>query len=72
MIIKKYKNRKYYCLDKKKFVGEDFILRCIKNKIDIMIMDHKDNIITIPIILKLFRKVLRNEKARGREKEKVF
>ena len=37
MIIKKYKNRKYYCIDKSKFVDHDFIIGVIKRKDEFII-----------------------------------
>lgn len=59
MIIKKYKNRKYYCIDKRKFVKLDFIIDLIKRKEEFIIVDNENNDITITSILKIFRKELK-------------
>jgi len=56
LIIKKYKNRKYYCLENSKFVDEDFIIGLIKRKEDFTIIDSEENDITSPVVIKLFRK----------------
>ncbi|GAH89644.1 unnamed protein product [marine sediment metagenome] len=61
MIIKKYKNRKYYSMDKSKFVDLDFIIGLIKRKEEFIVFDNGNNDITIPVILKLLRKELKKK-----------
>ncbi|GAI67625.1 unnamed protein product [marine sediment metagenome] len=61
MIIKKYKNRKYYCIDKSKFVDLNFIIGLIKGKEEFIIFDNGNKDITIPVVLKLFRKELKKK-----------
>jgi len=61
MIIKKYKNRKYYCMNKSKFVDLDFIIGLIKGKEEFIIFDNGNNDITIQVVLKLFRKELKKK-----------
>lgn len=59
MIIKKYKNRKYYCIDKRRFVDQKFIIRLVKRKEEFIIVDNGNEDITVKIILSLLRKELR-------------
>ncbi|MBA7547683.1 hypothetical protein ES705_40114 [subsurface metagenome] len=59
MIIKKYKNRKYYCIDKSKFVNLNFIIGLIKRKDEFVIVNNRNEDITNQIILKLLRRELR-------------
>lgn len=69
MIIKKYKNRKYYCIGKRKFVDQKFIIGVIKRKDEFIIINSKNEDITNKIILKLLRKELReNDKQKSKEK----
>lgn len=58
MIIKKYKNRKYYSVDKSKFVDQEFIINLIKVDVELIILDNDNKDITVPEVLKLFRKEL--------------
>ena len=58
MIIKKYKNRKYYCIDKSKFVDLNFIIDMIKRKEEFIIVDNENEDITYKIVSKLFRREL--------------
>ncbi|GAH24733.1 unnamed protein product [marine sediment metagenome] len=59
MIIKKYKNRKYYCIDKSKFVDLAFIIGLIKGKEEFVIVNNRNDDITNKILLKLLRRELR-------------
>jgi len=59
MIIKKYKNRKYYCIDKSKFVDHDFIIGLIKRKDEFIIVDNENEDITCLVVSKLYRRELR-------------
>ncbi|GAH20373.1 unnamed protein product, partial [marine sediment metagenome] len=59
MIIKKYKNRKYYSIDKSKFVDLNFIIGLIRRKDEFVIVDNRNNDITTQILLKLLRRELR-------------
>ena len=61
MIIKKYKNRKYYCPERKKFIDQSFIIRLIMIEEEFIIVDNKNDDITLKEILKIFRKKLMNE-----------
>ncbi|GAI06334.1 unnamed protein product [marine sediment metagenome] len=61
MIIKKYKNRKYYSMNKSKFVDLNFIIGLIKGKEEFIIFDNENKDITIPVVLKLFRKELKKK-----------
>ncbi|GAI32741.1 unnamed protein product [marine sediment metagenome] len=61
MIIKKYKNRKYYCMNKSKFVDLNFIIGLIKGKEEFIIFDNENKNVTIPVVLKLFRKELKKK-----------
>ncbi len=58
MIIKKYKNRKYYSIDKSKFVDLNFIIDLVKRKEEFIIVDNENNDITYQIVSKLFRREL--------------
>ncbi len=71
MIIKKYKNRKYYCIDKSKFVDLDFIIGLIKRKDEFVIVNNRNEDITNQVILKLLRRELR-ENARKESKKEVI
>ncbi|GAI09079.1 unnamed protein product, partial [marine sediment metagenome] len=52
---------KYYCMENSKFVDKDFIIKVIKRKEEFIIVDNKNDDITIPVILKLFRKELKKK-----------
>ncbi|GAJ22774.1 unnamed protein product, partial [marine sediment metagenome] len=56
MIIKKYKNRKYYCIDKSKFVDLNFIIGLIKRKEEFIIVNNRNDDITEQVLLKLLRR----------------
>ena len=71
MIIKKYKNRKYYCIDKSKFVDLDFIIGLIKRKDEFVIVNNRNEDITNQIILKLLRRELRGN-AIQKEKKNII
>ena len=71
MIIKKYKNRKYYCIDKSKFVDHDFIIGVIKRKDEFVIVNNRNEDITNQIILKLLRRELRGN-AIQKEKKNII
>ncbi|GAH76498.1 unnamed protein product, partial [marine sediment metagenome] len=58
MIIKKYKNRKYYSIDKSRFVGLNFIIGLIKRKDEFIILDNRNEDITNQVVLKLLRREL--------------
>ncbi|RXG63469.1 hypothetical protein ES695_17115 [Candidatus Atribacteria bacterium 1244-E10-H5-B2] len=70
LIIKKYKNRKYYCIDKSKFVDHDFIIGVIKRKDEFIIVDNKNEDITCQVVLKLLRREL-NKKNDKVSKKKI-
>ncbi len=70
MIIKKYKNRKYYCIDKSKFVDHDFIIGVIKRKDEFIIVDNENEDITCQVVLKLLRGEL-NKKNDKISKKKI-
>ena len=70
MIIKKYFNRKYYCIEKSKFVDQDFIIGLIKRKDEFIILDNKNEDITNQVILKLLRREL-NKKNDKVSKKKI-
>ncbi len=61
MIIKKYKNRKYYSVEKSKFVDQEFIINLIKVDEELIILDNDNKDITVPEVLKLFRKELKKK-----------
>ncbi len=61
MIIKKYKNRKYYCPERRKFVDQNFIIRSIMIEEEFIIVNNWNDDITLKEILKIFRKRLMNE-----------
>ncbi len=61
MIIKKYKNRKYYSVEKSKFVDQEFIINLIKVDGELIILDNDNKDITVPEVLKLFRKELKKK-----------
>lgn len=61
MIIKKYKNRKYYSVNKSKFVDQGFIIDLIRMGEEFIIADNDDKDITVPEVLKLFRKELKKK-----------
>ncbi len=71
MIIKKYKNRKYYCIDKSKFVDLNFIIGLIKRKEEFVIVNNRNEDITNQIILKLLRRELRGN-AIQKEKKNII
>ena len=71
MIIKKYKNRKYYCIDKRKFVDLKFIIGLIKRKDEFVIVNNRNEDITNQIILKLLRRELRGNARKESKKEVV-
>ena len=71
MIIKKYKNRKYYCIDKSKFVDLNFIIGLIKRKDEFVIVNNRNEDITNQIILKLLRRELRGN-AIQKEKKNII
>lgn len=71
MIIKKYKNRKYYCIDKSRFVDLNFIIGVIKRKDEFIIVDSENEDITNRVILKLLRRELRKN-ARKETKKKII
>ncbi|GAI39801.1 unnamed protein product, partial [marine sediment metagenome] len=56
MIIKKYKNRKYYSMTHKKFVDQNHIIGLIKRKDKFVVLDNENEDITIEIVLKLLRR----------------
>lgn len=70
MIIKKYKNRKYYSIDKSRFVDLNFIIDLIKRKDEFIIVDNRNDDITDQVILKLLRRELR-ENARKKSKKEI-
>ncbi|MBA7585632.1 hypothetical protein ES708_27618 [subsurface metagenome] len=70
MIIKKYKNRKYYCIDKSKFVDHDFIIGVIKRKDEFIVVDNENEDITCQVVLKLLRGEL-NKKNDKVSKKKI-
>jgi len=59
MIIKKYKNRKYYSIDKRAFVDLKYIIGLIKRKDEFIILDSGNEDITKQVILKLLRRELK-------------
>ncbi|GAJ00279.1 unnamed protein product [marine sediment metagenome] len=71
MIIKKYKNRKYYCIDKSKFVVLNFIIGLIKRKEEFVIVNNRNDDITKQVILKLLRRELRKN-AIQKEKKNIL
>lgn len=71
LIIKKYKNRKYYSLDHKRFVDLNFIIGLIKRKEDFIILDNKNQHITMQVVLKLLRRELKKNDKQISKKEIV-
>ncbi|MBA7525634.1 hypothetical protein ES705_17787 [subsurface metagenome] len=71
MIIKKYKNRKYYSIDKSKFVDLDFIIGLIKRKDEFVIVDNRNDDITNQVLLKLLRRELKKNNEKREKKEIV-
>ncbi|GAI35885.1 unnamed protein product [marine sediment metagenome] len=71
MIIKKYKNRKYYCIDKSKFVVLNFIIGLIRRKEEFVIVNNRNDDITKQILLKLLRRELRKN-AIQKEKKNII
>lgn len=59
MIIKKYKNRKYYRIDKRKFVDLKYIIGLIKRKDEFIILNSENEDITKQVISKLLRRELK-------------
>jgi len=59
LIIKKYKNRKYYSIDKRKFVDLKYIIGLIKRKDEFIILDSENEDITKQVISKLLRRELK-------------
>lgn len=59
MIIKKYKNRKYYSMDKRSFIDLNYIIGLIKRKDEFIILNSENEDITKQVILKLLRRELR-------------
>ena len=59
MIIKKYRNRKYYSIEKSRFVDLNFIIGIIKRKDEFIIVDSENEDITCKVILKLLRRELK-------------
>ncbi|GAI91115.1 unnamed protein product [marine sediment metagenome] len=70
MIIKRYKNRKYYCMNKSKFVDLNYIIGLIKEKYKFTILDSKNEDITNQVLLKLLRRELRKN-AIQKEKKNI-
>jgi len=70
LIIKKYRNRKYYSIDKSKFVDLNFIIGLVKRKDEFIIVDIENKDITEQVILKLLRRELR-ENSRKKAKKKI-
>ncbi len=70
LIIKKYKNRKYYSIDKSKFVDLNFIIGLIKRKDEFIIVDNENEDITIEVLKKLLRREL-NKKNDKVSKKKI-
>jgi len=59
LIIKKYKNRKYYRIDKRKFVDLKYIIGLIKRKDEFIILNSENEDITKQVISKLLRRELK-------------
>ncbi len=71
LIIKKYKNRKYYCINKSKFVDLNFIIGLIKRKDEFIIVNNRNDDITNQTVLKLLRRELRKNDREKSKKEIV-
>ena len=71
MIIKKYKNRKYYSIDKSKFVDHDFIIGVIKRKDEFIIVDNENEDITCQVVLKLLRRELNKKNDKVSKKKDI-
>ena len=65
MIIKKYKNRKYYSVDERNFIDLNYIIGLIKRKVEFIILDSENEDITKQVILKLLRRELRENAKQG-------
>lgn len=65
MIIKRYKNRKYYSIDKRGFVDLNYIIGLIKRKDEFIILDSENEDITKQVILRVLRRELKKNVKQG-------
>ncbi|MBA7549196.1 hypothetical protein ES705_41672 [subsurface metagenome] len=66
MIIKKYKNRKYYCPERKKFVDQNFIIRSIMIEEEFIIVNNWNDDITLKVYRAVADFILFNSGSKNR------